>query len=111
MKIFLSLILLIACVACIKIKIYSNTSQCYSVNENQEITLMAPQGKTWKRVIFASYGTPNSCEIAACHSAKTAEIIAAACSGKTTCTISAKNEIFSDPCAGIVKTLQVRMEY
>jgi len=111
MKIFLSVILLIACVACIKIKIYSNASQCYSVNENQEITLMAPQGKTWKKVVFASYGTPNSCNIAACHSAKTASVIESACSGKTTCTISATNEVFDDPCYGTYKTLQVKMEY
>jgi hypothetical protein len=71
----------------------------------------APEGKTWAGVTFASYGTPNSCIISSCNATNSLSIISTACVDKTTCTISANNDTFSDPCVGTGKRLQVTLYY
>jgi hypothetical protein len=73
--------------------------------------MTAPAGKTWIGVIFASYGTPNSCVVSACNSESSTRTVASVCTNKTTCSISADNDTFSDPCRGSGKRLQVILYY
>ena len=86
-------------------------SSCFSAAEGNGLTMTAPGGKTWNSVVFASYGTPNSCVASGCNAASSTSAVATACIGRTTCTISATNGVFGDPCSGTVKRLQVIMTY
>ncbi|MBU6338605.1 MAG: hypothetical protein KGQ36_01335 [Rickettsiales bacterium] len=73
--------------------------------------MTAPAGKTWGYVYFASYGSPNSCVIdSSCNAGSSVSIVTAACIGKSTCSINARNRVFApDPCPGSQKRLQVRL--
>jgi hypothetical protein len=86
-------------------------SSCFNTWENGTLTMTAPAGKTWAGVTFASYGTPNSCVVGSCNATNSVSIISAACVNRTTCTISANNDIFSDPCYGTGKRLHVILYY
>ena len=86
-------------------------SDCFNISEGGTLTMTAPAGKVWEGVTFASYGLPNSCVVSSCNAANSMEKISDACSKKTTCSISAINEIFFDPCLGTGKRLQVILYY
>ena len=89
----------------------STNSSCFNVEEGGTLTMTAPEGKTWAGVTFASYGTPNSCAVSACNAASSTGIVSSACTNRTTCSIAASNSIFSDPCNGTLKRLQVILYY
>ncbi len=86
-------------------------SSCFSSDENGSLTMTAPTGKVWTSVVFASYGTPSSCVSSSCNAATSTSIVSAACVGRSTCTISASNAIFTDPCVGNRKRLNAKFTY
>jgi hypothetical protein len=64
------------------------------------------------KIVFASYGTPTgSCEtgfaIGTCNSASSLDIVKQMCVGKNSCTVSASNSVFGDPCYGTLKRLGI----
>ena len=90
----------------------SLVAPCGSVIENQVLTLACPTlGGVILGVSFASYGTPNgSCAsgfaASSCTSPMSVAVVTAACVGRQSCTVSAKNSNFgSDPCSGTIKSL------
>lgn len=87
-------------------------SGCYQVSEGSSIKADAPSGKSWKGVMFASYGTPNNCSIDSnCHSSASFTKVYEACVGKSSCTISADNGTFGDPCSTVGKRLHIKLTY
>lgn len=84
------------------------------VAENSDLTLTCAAGSgSITNITFASFGTPSgTCGSFAadskCDSAASMATVAAACVGKTSCTISATNSEFGgDPCLNIKKRLAV----
>lgn len=74
-------------------------------------------GKTFTGVAFASYGTPlGSCSGGwtadpTCNANTSVSVVAAACVGKSTCTLSVSNDAFGfDPCFDVTKVLAVALE-
>ena len=90
---------------------FGGNSACFTTNEGGSLVMTAPAGTTWKSVNFASYGTPNSCTLGPCHASTSASSVATACVGQTTCTISATNGVFGDPCGGTFKRMHVILTY
>jgi hypothetical protein len=93
----------------------SAVTQIYgTVNEDQTLTLTAPAGKIFTKVVFASYGTPTGTypnfAISGCHSTVSTEKVAAAFIGRSTGSIAASNSVFGDPCNNVVKRLYVILE-
>jgi hypothetical protein len=90
----------------------ANVATCGAVDENQTLTLSCPAGRTILSIAFASYGTPNgSCGAftqGTCHAANSSSIVGTACIGKNSCTVSATNGVFGDPCVGTFKRLWVQ---
>lgn len=87
------------------------TAQCALTNENTTTQLSCPNGQTIAGVTFASYGTPTgSCGSFAkstCHAVSSQSVVEAACVGKGSCSVAARNSSFGDPCAGTPKRLAV----
>ena len=81
------------------------------INENGILELIAPVGKVFNGVVFASYGTPNDYVIGQCHAQSSIEKIAEAFIGKTSASIPAINGVFGDPCGGTYKRLAVTLSY
>lgn len=77
------------------------------------ITLTCPAGQTIEDVVFASYGTPTgSCgsfAASSCHASTTVAVVEAQCLGKSSCTLTDFNALFSDPCSGTAKRLSVEV--
>ena len=82
---------------------------CTTPNENQSGDITCPAGTTVKSIDFASYGTPTgACEAfvaSACDAATSMAVVEAACLGNATCSLSATNGVFGDPCVGTFKRL------
>ena len=70
------------------------------------LQLTAPQGFKINQVIFASYGTPVNYTIGDCHALNSMSIVQSAIQNEAL-TISARNNIFGDPCSGVGKRLSV----
>jgi hypothetical protein len=87
---------------------------CGSARENSNLTLTCAGG-VFSGITFASYGRPlGSCAAgfalnASCDSAKSRDVVSAACLGKASCTLSATTAAFGgeDPCQNVVKDLSV----
>jgi hypothetical protein len=80
------------------------------------LTLTCGSGAAFTGVAFASYGTPTgTCAGGlavnpACHANTSAAVVAAACVGKSACSIPVTNDAFGgDPCFDVVKTLAVSL--
>jgi hypothetical protein len=75
------------------------------------MALACPAGTLIRLIRFASYGTPaGACPAfttSACNSATSAQVVAAACLNKQSCSVPATNASFGDPCVGTVKKLAV----
>lgn len=88
---------------------------CASVNEGGTINISAPGGSVFKKVRFASYGTPNgTCgnfSLSSCHATASSTIVGNYLVGNNSGSVSATNPIFGDPCGGTYKRLYVEMEY
>lgn len=79
---------------------------CAGGSEGGQVTFTCPAGSTITAVPFASYGTPDSCErpvAGSCRSADSQAKVEEACLGKPSCTFSAGNTLFGDPCFGTGK--------
>jgi type IV secretory pathway VirB2 component (pilin) len=86
-------------------------SNCFDLPESNSGTLTAPAGKVWTSVVFASYGTPNSCSVGACNATNSVDIVSAACVGRSACVVTSSNGVFGDPCFRTLKRLQIKMTY
>jgi PBP1b-binding outer membrane lipoprotein LpoB len=82
-----------------------------SVNENGVLSLQAPQGSVFDSVTFASYGLPTDFQIGSCHATNSQSIVEGMALGNSSISISASNNVFSDPCSGIGKRLQIILHY
>ena len=74
--------------------------------ENTNVNFACP-GSAIASVTFASFGTPSgTCggfQVGACNAANSSAVVAAACVGRTACTIAASDVLFGDPCNGTPK--------
>ncbi len=90
----------------------TNVVVCSTAAENANITLTCPTGQKIISLDFASYGTPNgSCgafTVSACNATTSTMDVSTPCLGFNTCTVSASNGVFGDPCVGTVKRLYVQ---
>ena len=83
-------------------------------DEGWQVTIQAPQYAYLTNVLFASYGTPDNFNIAACHAASTSEIIQSMIDSEenvTSITFYADNATLTDPCGGTPKWFQFAVEY
>ncbi|MDF1758841.1 MAG: hypothetical protein P1U74_11205 [Legionellaceae bacterium] len=73
---------------------------CERVNEGQIASITCPT--TLTSIDFASYGTPTgtcgSYAISACNAATSVAVVTANCLSNNSCTVSASNVVFGDPC-------------
>lgn len=88
------------------------TSLCVEASENKTATLSCEGAEKITRIDFASYGLPTgSCdaglEMGTCHASASQGQVEQACLGKSSCTVSASNGLFGDPCPGKYKRLAV----
>ncbi len=90
-----------------------SSTACGTVAEGATLTLTCSGAtETIVGVQYASYGTPTGAcpgpfTNSACHAANSASIVLAACNGLHSCTVSANNATFTDPCSGTTKKLSV----
>ncbi|OQR84357.1 hypothetical protein ACHHYP_13493 [Achlya hypogyna] len=84
------------------------------MTEGSSLTLACPPGKKLGSIVFASYGTPTgnllSFQTGACDAPTSLEVVANTCIGQATCTLSATNGVFGDPCSGTYKALSVEAQ-
>jgi hypothetical protein len=86
-------------------------SVCDTADEDQAVTLACPDGQIIETVDFASYGTPTgdcgSFALGDCDAATSVDTVEMRCVGRATCSVTAANGTFSDPCRGTTKRLAV----
>jgi hypothetical protein len=86
---------------------------CGSATEGNNMTVSCPAGQIITSVDFASYGTPTGAcggyTPSSCHSGTSLAQVRTACLDKNSCTVSATNGVFGDPCNGTVKLLDVQV--
>jgi len=85
---------------------------CGVARENTALNLSCAVGETIKAIQFASYGSPSgSCAAgfatSSCHAATSKQMVEQACLGKQSCSVEARNSVFTDPCSGTGKQLAV----
>ena len=89
----------------------NGTQICSSVVERSNAILTCPIGSTIKSIDFASYGTPTGIcgnyQKSTCNAINSQNIVGSLCLGRQTCTVSATNSIFSDPCVRTSKRLSI----
>jgi hypothetical protein len=92
--------------------------ECYAPNASScpAVLALSCPGGTFSSVLFASYGTPTcgagECAFAAgvCAAPSSADVVARACVGKSTCAIEVGVSTFGmDPCPGVYKFLAVSL--
>ena len=88
------------------------TQACGSAPENGSTTLTCPAGSVISGLPYASYGTPTgSCPgpftDGACNGTNSLSVLEGLCLGLNSCTFTADNATFTDPCFGTVKNLGV----
>ena len=86
---------------------------CTYVAESRVASLTCGSGII-SEILYASYGTPTgSCSTgfttSTCSAAKSAALVAAQCVGKSSCSITASNAVFTDPCTGTLKALAIQV--
>jgi hypothetical protein len=86
---------------------------CATADEDAGATLECPDGQIIDAVVFASYGTPTgACGHFApgtCNAESSAAAVDALCQGRHSCTVSAANGTFGDPCPSTVKSLAIEV--
>jgi hypothetical protein len=89
----------------------TTTGTCVQATEGSAISLSCPSGQVIGSINFASYGTPNgSCpsfSTSSCHASTSKSKVESSCLNKQSCTVSATNGVFGDPCQGTKKKLAV----
>uniref|UniRef100_A0A7S1NM33 SUEL-type lectin domain-containing protein n=1 Tax=Eutreptiella gymnastica TaxID=73025 RepID=A0A7S1NM33_9EUGL len=93
----------------IKLAIGDCFGGCVSTPEFSTLYMGCPGGRVIADIMYASYGTGTTCgsPSSVCHHPNSLSIVRTRCLGYSNCSIAADNSIFSDPCVGIYKTLQV----
>lgn len=90
------------------------TSICGTANEWSTLSLQCYGGAVITGVSFASYGTPDgTCgafTAGSCDATTSVANVQTACVQKASCSVSATNGVFGDPCVGTVKRLYVQAE-
>ncbi|WP_457910314.1 hypothetical protein [Salegentibacter sp. HM20] len=85
------------------------------VEENQDLSITAPNGTVFTYVEFASYGTPTNNDGFSidenCHATTSQSVTEAYILGENSAIIPATNGIFTDPCVGTFKRLYVKASY
>ncbi len=88
------------------------TSKCATIAEGSSGTLSCSAGRKITKLTFASYGNPTgqcaSFKVGSCNSTSTKTKLNNLCVGKTSCSVTANNATFGDPCAGVSKNLRVQ---
>ena len=73
-------------------------------------TFLAPAGKKFGKVLWASYGTPtvegNAVTLGWCHSDTSLSVVSEVANGNTSFVLPAGNENFGDPCYGTYKRVK-----
>jgi hypothetical protein len=81
--------------------------------ENANVALACPSGQVITSVVFAGYGTPSGAcgafAAGACASPDAVTLVRTFCVGRQSCTVSARNDVFGDPCSKTVKSLAVEV--
>jgi len=89
----------------------AGTPICGTADEDASATLSCPEGQIISAVQFASYGTPTgSCAdfaLGDCNSTSSQATVQSLCVGRSSCTVSADNATFGDPCNKTTKKLAV----
>ena len=77
--------------------------------------LQAPPGCVFTAVNFASYGNPTGSngvyQYSTCNAATSIPVISSLCLGNNSCTITASNAVFGNPCPTITKHLYILATY
>jgi len=93
---------------------YIGTVCGITTSENQQMTLTAPAGHVFDKVLFASYGTPNgvcgSFTIGSCHAATSQSVVEGILLGNNSGTIT-QGGVFGDPCMGVNKRVYVQARF
>jgi hypothetical protein len=91
----------------------SGAHVCGMGAEDQNVVLSCPAGQVITSVVYAGYGTTTGAcgafAAGACKSADAVEIVRTFCVGRQSCTVSARNDVFGDPCNKTVKALAVEV--
>jgi hypothetical protein len=86
---------------------------CDEAMEASSVSLSCPAGQVIGDVVFASYGSATggcgSYVTGACHASASTAVVEALCIGRESCTVSATNGYFGDPCGGTTKHLAVEV--
>jgi Galactose binding lectin domain len=94
------------------IVVNQNQLVCCEAAEHGNCTLSCPDPSTTMTIDFASYGRPNGMSgvyaQGSCHSAYSMDVMTLACEGKNSCTVTAENVRFGDPCSHQTKKLSVQ---
>src|SRR5262249_21599529 len=81
--------------------------------ENDAATLTCPTGQIIDSIVFASFGTPTgSCGSFAasdCDAASSEATVQSTCVGKSSCSVTAANGTFGDPCHGTTKKIAIEV--
>lgn len=89
----------------------NNTGTCGQASEGSNLSLSCPSGQVIGGITFASYGTPTgSCPkfaTGSCHASTSKSKVESLCLNKQSCSVSASNSVFGDPCSGTRKGLAV----
>ena len=88
------------------------TGMCAEAGENRTASLSCSIGEKITSIDFASYGLPTgTCDggfqTGTCHASSTKSQVELSCLGKQSCTVTASNGKFGDPCAGKHKRIAI----
>jgi len=91
----------------------SGTPSCGTASEGATLNLSCPPLQTIRSITFASYGNPTgacgSFTPGPCNASSSSSVVSAACLNKMSCSLSASNTSFGDPCSGTTKRLNVQV--
>ena len=91
----------------------NSTDVCGTAAEDASATLSCPDGQIIDAVVFASYGTPSgTCggfAVGDCNAATSTAMVTSLCAGRRTCSVTASNGTFGDPCRSTTKSLSIEV--
>jgi hypothetical protein len=91
----------------------TTAGDCGTAAEGDAVTLACAAGQVIDAVVFASYGTPSgacgSFAAGSCDAASSEAVVRSLCVGRQSCTVTAGNGAFGDPCNGTVKSFAVEV--
>src|SRR5207237_1137177 len=91
----------------------SSVGVCGSAIEGATVNLSCPTGTVIAAISFASYGSPiGACgafTAGSCNANNSSSVVSSACLGKSSCSVTANNATFGDPCRGVAKRLYAQV--